>query len=141
MSNEKQIEQEIQAKGLNAPRLTPDHIDNTIVGETYTNLPDGRTVVCQLTLRNGFTVDGTSACVSKDNFNQEIVEAVNAITKRSNETRKQYLVRCTQNNIAHKVKIADTLANLEASITSCDAWRVEKYSKQLIELYKNGSWL
>ena len=66
MSNEKQIEQEIQAKGLNAPRLTPDHIDNTIVGETYTNLPDGRTVVCQLTLRNGFTVDATSACESKD---------------------------------------------------------------------------
>ena len=72
MTSEKQIEQEIQAKGLNAPRLTPDHIDNTIVGESYTNLPDGRTVVCQLTLRNGFTVDGTSACVSKDNFNQEI---------------------------------------------------------------------
>jgi len=73
MSNtEQQIEQEIQDKGLNAPRLTPDHIDNTITGETYTNLPDGRTVVCQLTLRNGFTVDGTSACVSKDNFNQEI---------------------------------------------------------------------
>ena len=73
MSNtEQQIEQEIQDKGLTAPRLTPADIDNTIVGETYTNLPDGRTVVCQLTLRNGFTVDGTSACVSKENFNQEI---------------------------------------------------------------------
>lgn len=69
---EQEIEQEIQDKGLTAPRLTPDHIDSTITGETYTNLPDGRTVVCQLTLRNGFTVDGTSACVSKDNFNQEI---------------------------------------------------------------------
>ncbi|WP_111860182.1 Gp49 family protein [Acinetobacter sp. CFCC 10889] len=72
MSNEKQIESEIQAKGLNAPRLTPVHIDRVIVGETYTNLPDGRTVICQLTLKNGFTVDGKSACVSKDNFNQEI---------------------------------------------------------------------
>ena len=72
MPNEIQIEKEIQDKGLNAPRLTPDHIDSVIVDETYTNLPDGRTVVCQLTLRNGFTVDGTSACVSKDNFNQEI---------------------------------------------------------------------
>lgn len=73
MSNtEKQIEQEIQDKGLNAPRITHYHVDNTITGETYTNLPDGQTVVCQLTLRNGFTVDGTSACVSKDNFNQEI---------------------------------------------------------------------
>ena len=69
-------------------------------------------------------------------FNQDIIDAVDAITKRSDETRKQYLARCKANNIAHKVKIADTLANLEASITSCDAWRVEKYSKQLIELYK-----
>ena len=73
MSNtEQQIEKEIQDKGLNAPRLTPDYIDSVIVGETYTNLPDGRTVVCQLTLKNGFTVDGKSACVSKENFNQEI---------------------------------------------------------------------
>lgn len=73
MSNsEQKIEQEIQEKGLNAPRLTPNHIDSVIVGETYTNLPDGRTVVCQLTLRNGYTVNGTSACVSKENFNQDI---------------------------------------------------------------------
>ena len=35
MSNEKQIEQEIQDKGLNAPRLTPDHIDSIIVDQYY----------------------------------------------------------------------------------------------------------
>ena len=69
---EQQIEQEIQSKNLNAPRLTPDHIDSVIVDETYTNLPDGRTVICQLTLKNGYTIDGKSACVSKENFNQEI---------------------------------------------------------------------
>ena len=72
MINEQSIEQEIQSKGLNAPRLTPEDIDKAIVSETYTNLPDGRTVICQLTLRNGYTVDGKSACVSKENFNQEI---------------------------------------------------------------------
>ena len=77
-----------------------------------------------------------SALAFIHNFSQEIVDAVDAITKRSDETRKQYLVRCKSNNIAHKVKISDTLANLEASVTSCDAWRVEKYAKQLIELYK-----
>ena len=71
-SSEAEIQQKIQDKGLNAPRLTPDHIDRMIASETYTNLPDGRTIVCQLTLQNGYTVDGTSACVSKDNFNQEI---------------------------------------------------------------------
>ena len=34
MPNEIQIEKEIQDKGLNAPRLTPDHIDSVIVDET-----------------------------------------------------------------------------------------------------------
>lgn len=72
MLNEKQIEEEIQKNGLNAPRLTPDYIDSVIIDETYTNLPDGRTVICQLTLKNDYTVDGKSACVSKENFNQEI---------------------------------------------------------------------
>lgn len=72
MTTEQNIEKEIVSKGLNAPRLTPDHIDSVIIGETYTNLPDGRTVVCQLTLQNGFTADGKSACVSKENFDQEI---------------------------------------------------------------------
>lgn len=69
---EEQIEKEINKKGLNAPRITPAHIDSKIKGETYTNLPDGRTVICQLTLENGYTVDGKSACVSKENFDQEI---------------------------------------------------------------------
>ena len=72
MSFENEIEQQIQDKGLNAPRLTPEYIDSVIAGETYTNLPDGRTVICQLTLKNGYTIEGKSACVSKDNFNQEI---------------------------------------------------------------------
>ena len=71
MSNEQSIEQDIQSKGLNAPRLTPEDIDKVIVGETYTNLPDGRTVICQLTLRNGYTVDGKSACVKKKKKKQE----------------------------------------------------------------------
>lgn len=72
MTSEAAIEKEIQDKGLNAPRLTPAHIDKTIVSETYTNLPNGCSIVCQLTLVNGYTVIGTSSCVSADNFNQEI---------------------------------------------------------------------
>ena len=41
MSNEKQIEQEIQDKGLNAPRLTPDHIDSVIQSVHYFTAGDG----------------------------------------------------------------------------------------------------
>lgn len=72
MSNEQQIEKEIQDKGLNAPRLRPDDIDAVIVSETYTVLPSGKAMVCELVLRNGFSVRGESACVSKENFNEEI---------------------------------------------------------------------
>ena len=72
MSDEHQIEKEIQDKGLNAPRLRPEDIDAVIVGESYTVLPSGKAMVCELILRNGFSVRGESACVSKANFNEEI---------------------------------------------------------------------
>lgn len=69
---EQELEKLIQSKGLNAPRLTPEHIDSIIVEETYTILPSGKVTVCELTLKNGFTVRGESATVSKANFNVEI---------------------------------------------------------------------
>lgn len=56
----------------NAPRVTLEQVEAAIVGETYTVLPNGRTTVCQLTLDNGFTVEGMSACVSIENFNAEL---------------------------------------------------------------------
>ena len=40
------IEQEIQNKGLNAPRLTPAHIDAQIVGESYYVFPGTTLTVC-----------------------------------------------------------------------------------------------
>ncbi|WP_313250770.1 Gp49 family protein [Stenotrophomonas sp.] len=70
--NDQQIEQEIQAKGLTAPRVTPADVEAAIIGETYTVLPNGRSTVCQLTLDNGFTVEGISAAVSIENFNAEL---------------------------------------------------------------------
>ena len=71
MNTELQIEKEIQDKGLNAPRLTPQLIDEVIVNESYHSLTDVLTV-CVLTLRNGFTVTGESACASPANYNEEI---------------------------------------------------------------------
>lgn len=66
------IESEIQAKGLNAPRLTPADIDAAIDSETYTFLPSGRVTICEMTLKNGFVVLGESSCISKENFDAEI---------------------------------------------------------------------
>lgn len=41
MNTEKQIEQEIQAKGLTAPRITPEHIDACIANEHYFTAEQG----------------------------------------------------------------------------------------------------
>lgn len=75
MSTELEIEKEIQAKGLNAPRLTPDLIESKIVKEEYHLVTDVLTV-CVLTLENGFTVTGESACASHANYNKEIGDRI-----------------------------------------------------------------
>lgn len=53
-------------------KVTIEEVAAAIVDETYTVLPDGRTTICQLTMRNGFTVDGKSACVDKAEFNAKL---------------------------------------------------------------------
>lgn len=70
--DEAQIEAEIQAKGLNAPRLNPDWIDGTIDSEQYHVFPGTTMTVCALTLRNGYIVTGESAAASPQNFDKEI---------------------------------------------------------------------
>jgi hypothetical protein len=102
MSTDTQIEQEIQAKGLTAPRITPADIEANIASEHYftaeqavfgarvdgvvrrggmvtlADVPatEGKPLelltFCVLVLRNGFTVTGESACASPENFNAEI---------------------------------------------------------------------
>lgn len=88
------VEQEIQRKGLTAPRVTPHDIELNIASEYYFAAADGvygaathadrdlvaatmpqplqLLTVCILMLRNGFTVIGTSACASPENFNAEL---------------------------------------------------------------------
>ncbi len=70
--DESAIEQEIQEKGLNAPRLTPASIDAVIVGEDYYVFPGTTLTVCCLKLKNGFLVTGESAAASPENFDVEI---------------------------------------------------------------------
>ncbi len=70
--NEQAVEQEIKDKGLTAPRLTPDHIDNQVVAGDYHVFPGTTVTVCCLILSNGFTVIGESACADPANFNEEL---------------------------------------------------------------------
>lgn len=89
------IEQEIQAKGLTAPRVTPQRIEEVIAGEYYFTAADATKdcpqfealsllTFCVLVLKNGFTVTGESACASPENFNKELGQKIarqNAVNK------------------------------------------------------------
>jgi len=97
------IEQEIQAKGLTAPRVTPADIEANIVREHYGTADQLTSVwlvndkviqhhrknlalltICVLVLRNGFTVTGESACASPENFDAELGRKIareNAVQK------------------------------------------------------------
>lgn len=102
MTNEN-IEQEIQAKGLTAPRVTPQRIEEVIASEHYFTAYHGAAVVnlhladdaeatralglltfCVLVLKNGFTVTGESACASPENFDADLgrkIARANAVNK------------------------------------------------------------
>lgn len=73
---EETIEQEIQRKGLTAPRVTPAQIDATIAHVQYHVFPGTTTTVACLTLRNGFTVLGESACASPENFDAALGQRI-----------------------------------------------------------------
>lgn len=77
------VEEEIQAKGLTAPRVTPADIEATIAAEYCFTAADGASgcpqhpslellTFCVLVLKNGFTVTGESACADARNFNAEL---------------------------------------------------------------------
>ena len=104
MSSDKDIEQEIQAKGKTYPRVTPDDIEANIAAEVYFTAADGvrgaggvpinayaytspalgLLTFCVLVLNNGFTVTGESACASPENFDADIGRKIarqNAVAK------------------------------------------------------------
>ncbi|MBA57022.1 MAG: hypothetical protein CMK89_21445 [Pseudomonadales bacterium] len=70
--NDSQIEKEIKEKGLTAPRITPEHLEGVIVSEQYHVFAGTTFTACLLTLKNGYTVLGESACASPENFNAEL---------------------------------------------------------------------
>ncbi len=101
---DQKIEQEIQAKGLTAPRVTPEDIKANIAECHFFTALDGvdghfrggpeaqacnatalgLLTFCVLVLRNGFTVTGESACASPENFDPEIGRKIareNAVAK------------------------------------------------------------
>lgn len=92
MSTDHEIENEIQAKGKTAPRITPADVEAAIAGVYYFTAEDGAHAAfqdgegdpplyggplslltfCVLVLRNGFTVTGESACADPAMFDADI---------------------------------------------------------------------
>lgn len=68
---DEELEAKIAAK-TSARRVTLDQLRLAIVGESYTMLPSGKVMVCELTLYNGFTVRGESAVVDPANFREDL---------------------------------------------------------------------
>ena len=97
--NDQSIENQIVAKGLTMPRVTPADIEANIASEHYFTASQGvigaggqvafgspllLLTFCVLVLKNGFTVTGESACASPENFDAEIGRKIarqNAVQK------------------------------------------------------------
>jgi hypothetical protein len=79
--SEKTVEEKIQEKGLTAPRIAPDDIDKKIDKISYHRL-NGTLTICVVTLQNGFTVTGESACASPENFNEELDQNIARINAK-----------------------------------------------------------
>ncbi len=85
------IEEAIQAKGLNAPRVTPEQINALVDSLTFHvhRFPGTTSTVAAATLPNGFVVAvGHSAAASRENFDAEIGETI-AISNARTEARKK----------------------------------------------------
>lgn len=75
-------EQLIKDLGAVAPRVTPEQVEAVIAKVEFHRLT-GTLMICVMTLRNGFTVTGESACASPENFRQEIGEKVSRENAKS----------------------------------------------------------
>ncbi len=118
MTSESEIEQEIQEKGLNAPRLTPELIDSVIKDVAYHVFSGSCLTVCCITLKNGFTVSGESACASPENFNKEIGEKISFTNARDKIWMLEgYLL---------KDKLANPLPIMSAGDIACVAHAINR---------------
>lgn len=73
---EQEIEQEILVKNLTAPRVTIEHINNCIVKADFYTFPNTTVTICCLTLTNGFTIIGESACADIRNFDKALGQEI-----------------------------------------------------------------
>lgn len=79
--------------------------------------------------------DLTLECLIEEGYSDEIIQAIDAITKRPDEDYFEYIQRVKKNPLARKIKIEDLNHNMDLSRikdpTDRDLKRVERYEKAL----------
>ena len=68
--------QEALDKSPSQLRVTPEMLDSRIASVGYQVLAGTSVTICNLTLDNGFSVRGESACVDPANFNRDVGQTI-----------------------------------------------------------------
>lgn len=80
----------------------------------------------------------TQEALSEENFSEEIVNGVDAMTRRDHETYDEYLLRVEQNPVAVRVKLNDLTDNMDIrrydELTAHDFERMKRYLKAYKQL-------
>lgn len=61
---------------LPGERVTKEYMEARIASTEFSTLPKSTVTICNITLDNGYSVRGESACVDPANFNREIGEKI-----------------------------------------------------------------
>ena len=73
----------------------------------------------------------------KNLFGKEIADAVDAMTKRKNESRKEYITRCAANKIARFVKLQDAVFNASNCFKNKNTNQYNYYMDTIASLKSN----
>jgi (p)ppGpp synthase/HD superfamily hydrolase len=77
----------------------------------------------------------TFSNLNENGFSDKVIDAIECLTKRTNEDYESFIMRASKNSIAKKIKIEDIRDNLDLTrlhkITEKDLQRIEKYHRAL----------
>ncbi len=77
----------------------------------------------------------TIESLRRDGFSEEILSAIQSVTKREGETYEDFVIRAAANKIGRRVKLADLTENCDlsrfSSPTTKDIERAEKYRRAI----------
>jgi len=92
------------------------------------------------------TVEDSALTLGKlkqEGFSDAVVAAIDALTRREDESYEEFISRASSNPLARRVKLADLEHNMDVrrigSLTPKDLERIEKYHRAWLELRKGGA--